>query len=116
MKRIILFLSLIGLLAACQTTQANAAPPNIQAPQGVTYAGGDGSSYAEAVIVKAANEDDGVSAEYYWLAQRYPGCKRGQQSSIEQKGKMYDLLEITTAKGEKKTVYFDITDFYGKLE
>jgi len=115
MKRILLFLSLIGLLAASQAVQANAAPPNIQAPQGVTYAGGDGSGYAEAVIIQAPNEDAGVKAEYDWLAQRYPGYKRGQQSSIEHDGKMYDLLEITTAKGEKKAVYFDITSFYGKF-
>ncbi len=114
MKKTILVL-LAGLLIACQTTQSNAPQSKIKAPQGITYEGGNGSSYAEAVMIQAANEDAGIEAEYYWLAQRYPGYKRGQQSAIGHEGKMYDLLEITTGKGEKKTVYFDITAFYGKF-
>jgi hypothetical protein len=83
-------------------------------PPGVSYAGGDGSSLEKAVIVKAATEKTGVDAEYDYIAKHYPGYKRGPQSLQNIKGRAYDVIEFTTAKGEKKTIYFDITAFFGK--
>jgi len=84
-------------------------------PVGVSYAGGDGSSIEQAVVIKGATESTGVHAEYVWIAQRYPGYRRGTQSLRASGGRQYDVLEFTTASGEQKRVYFDITDFFGKL-
>ena len=80
----------------------------------VAYAGGDGSSYEKAIIVKAADEQTGVHAEYQYLDKHFPGNKRGGQSLQSSGGKSYDVLEFTTAKGEAKKLYFDITAFFGK--
>ena len=79
----------------------------------VSYGGGDGSSFAKAIVIVGANEDTGPRAEYSYLGRRYPGYRWGEQSLIRQKKRVYDKLDFTTASGEKKTIYFDITDFFG---
>jgi hypothetical protein len=33
---------------------------------------------------------------------------------LEQDGRMYDRIDIVGPRGEKKAVYFDITDWFGK--
>lgn len=102
---------------APSTTPATAAdiPVPGLAP-GVHFAGGDGSSQEKAVVVLGANESSGVQAEYLWLAAHFPGYQRGQQGLIQgQGGKSYDVLDFTTADGAKRTIYFDITDYFGKF-
>lgn len=92
-------------LFACATLQA--APP-------IRYAGGDGSSMEKAVVIKGGNEETGVHAEYDYLAKHFPGYQRGGQSLFSKGKHNYDELDFTTAKGEKKTIYFEITAFLGK--
>jgi hypothetical protein len=83
---------------------------------GLHLGGGDGSSLEKAIVIKGAKgEEDGVHAEYAYLSQHFPGAKPGQQSlQGGGKGKKYDGLEFTTGSGERKTLYFDITVFFGK--
>jgi hypothetical protein len=81
----------------------------------LTYSGGDGSSYVEAVVIKnARHEEIGVPAERAWLERRYPGYDKREQSLMTVNGKQFDLIEFMTAAGEHKSIYFDITDFFGK--
>jgi len=81
----------------------------------LTYSGGDGSSYAQAVVIKnARHEEIGVPAERAWLEQRYPRYDKEEQALMTVNGKQYDLIKFTTATGEHKSVYFDITGFFGK--
>jgi hypothetical protein len=47
------------------------------------------------------------------MEQRFPGFVKGTQALMNSGGKSYDRIEITTREG-KKTIYFDITDFFGK--
>jgi hypothetical protein len=84
-------------------------------PDKVTYEGGDGTSYEKAVVIKGATEETGVHAEYVWLAKHYPGCHEGRQSLTTHGNHPFDLLEITTTDGKNLTVYFDITDYFGKM-
>src|SRR5262245_30635101 len=81
----------------------------------ITYEDGDGSSKEKAIIIKGAtDEETGVRAEYSYLSKHFPGYKLKQQSLLGSKGHQYDALEIITADKEKKTVCFDITNFFGK--
>jgi hypothetical protein len=81
----------------------------------ISYAGGDGSSMEKAIIIQGADDDeDGVEAEYEYLHAHYPGYKRGDQSVEHSNGHSYDILEFTTADGQTKKVYFDITQFFGR--
>ena len=80
----------------------------------VTYTGGDGSSMEKAVVINGATEQTGVDAEYPYIGKHYPGFHPGEQSLMQEKGKMYDVLNFTTADGKKMTIYFNITAFFGK--
>jgi hypothetical protein len=78
----------------------------------VTYAGGDGSSFAQAIIVLDANLLSGPRAEYDFIERHYPGSKVGRQSLKEENQHKYDVLDFVTVAGERKTLYFDISDSF----
>ncbi|HET6990920.1 MAG TPA: hypothetical protein VFJ43_06325 [Bacteroidia bacterium] len=77
--------------------------------------GGNGQSIDEAIVINETTETEGVAAEYVWLKANYPGYSLIKQSLIEEGGKPYDKMEIKTAEGDKKTIYFDISHFFGKF-
>lgn len=78
-------------------------------PPPVSYAGGDGSSFERAIVIKAPDE-------YAYIAQHYPGYRRGGQGLTDHKGHAFDILDFTTKEGKKRTLYFDITSFFGKSD
>ena len=66
-----------------------------------------------AVVIEADNESDGIAMEYQWVAEHYPGYQNVSQAIFFGDDKIYDVLTIITADGVEKTIYFDITLFYG---
>ncbi|WP_129588390.1 hypothetical protein [Solilutibacter silvestris] len=110
MRRLISSSILILTLASCASTGSQAQNNNNQLSPAL-----DGSSTGKAIIINAKNESEGVPMEYQWISARYPGFKRGGQSLLMSGGKSYDKIDITTADGQKKSLYFDITSFFGKL-
>ena len=112
MLRVTVALLLISVWAGCQTPGSPGPAPEF--PVGVTFEGGDGSSFQSAVAVKGARESTGVQAEYAWLAQRFPRYRVGGQSLRQHGGKKYDVIDITTREGATKAVYFDISDYFEK--
>jgi hypothetical protein len=116
------FLLIILLLAAgCESKQSQ--PPasaKESEPKGhptvrITIAGGDGSSVEKAVIIKAPDNFIGVRVEYAWIKKNCPGWQLEKQSAFKAGNKIYDKMEFRAPDGRQKTIYFDITDFYGKL-
>lgn len=97
------WIGLTVLLAGCE-------PPSA----GVTYAGGDGSSIKQAVVVQATNEFQGNTAEFVWLGDHFPGFHRDNQFIHGENGHTYDEFEIVTGDGQKHTVYFDASLYFGK--
>ena len=113
-------LACCALLAGCQgagetKAPAAAAPAATAATGPVTFARGDGSSVAEAILVKGANEATGVAAEYQWLRDHLPGCRPERQVLLDVGGRRYDQLDVVMPNGERRSVFFDITEFFGKL-
>jgi len=93
--------------------KAKGATPE-KGPDGVTFLGGSGESIADAVVIKGAEDSPGaVIAEDFWLKAHYPKCKKSKQGLIEKEGKSFDKIEIETASGETKEIYFDITECIG---
>src|SRR6266481_8946970 len=92
------------LRAFHQLTSAMKAP--------VTYAGGNGTSIEQAVILRGATLLSGPRSEHDFLARHYPGYELRRQSLKEQDDRRYDVLEFTTADGENKAIYFDISDSF----
>lgn len=84
-------------------------------PPKISYSGGDGSSFEKAIVIHNATEQTGVDAEYNYLAKHFPGYHRGKQSLSNHDKHAFDVLEFTTSDGQKKTIYFDITEFFGKF-
>jgi hypothetical protein len=74
----------------------------------------DGSSYAKAIIIEETTETTGVAAEYKWLRDHYPNYKMRSQSLSYHDGKPFDVLHIKV-KWKKRSVYFDISNFFGKF-
>ncbi len=80
----------------------------------ISFEGGDGSSFVQAVIVKGATgEADGVQSEYAWLAKHRPGWKVVSQALRGDNGKFYDVIRVTN-DGKSEKIYFDISDYWGK--
>jgi hypothetical protein len=102
----------IALLCFAAASVLADAPPAPSA--GIHFAGGDGSSVDKAVVILGATESTGIRAEYLWLDAHYPEWKGHDQSLLNQDKRVYDVMNFTMPDGSKHTVYFDITDYFGK--
>jgi hypothetical protein len=81
----------------------------------VEFSGGDGSSVGSAVVISGAkHESDGISAEHRYLSDHFGSWFLKRQVLVNQKGRVYDRMEITDQNGKQRSVFFDITDFFGK--
>lgn len=105
--RLIVFLLTSALVQSLAVAQ--------QPDSGYSFSGGDGSSFGKAIVVHAASESVGVRAEYAWIYGHWPGASRGKQELLMNGGRSYDSLTFTDASGQLHTLYFDITEFFGKL-
>ena len=86
----------------------------------ITFSNNNGESIDDAIIILNAQTDlEGVDAEYYYLEKRFG--KKGtdwildHQSLANEDGVYYDTLDITISDGRTLTIYFNITDFFGKF-
>ena len=75
----------------------------------------DGSSFDKAIIIQEKTEGVGTRAEYTWIRAKYPGAKVSSQELSYKNGKPFDILNIVTDDGTKLAVYFDISNFFGKM-
>jgi hypothetical protein len=69
--------------------------------------------------MNAINDSEGVDAEYYYLEQRYKeryvDWDLISQVLLDQGETKYDRMDLMLSSGSNVTIYFDITDFFGKL-
>jgi len=74
-----------------------------------------GLSCNSAIVIKATTEQAGIAEEHAWIQENYPGAQVPVQQSLTKCGdKPADQIEIETANGRKVTLYFDISNFFGK--
>jgi hypothetical protein len=110
-----LCLPLNGLQAAY--AQSAAKPAN-KSP--ITFSGGHGHSLKTAVVITGApNAMAGIAAEYRFLKEKFGRENQDwllrRQSVVQQDGKFYDRMELDLPGGRRTTVFFDISEFFGKL-
>jgi hypothetical protein len=88
------------------------------APYGVTVAQqssspasatSSGTTVAAAIVLSETDDGAAIKAEDSWLGQHYPGYIKVGQALLNQHGRFYDAIEITTASHETAKIYFDIT-------
>lgn len=78
-------------------------------------ASADGTSFEKAIFITETHESTGVDAEYAWIQSKYPGYHTRGQALVYNKNKPFDIIHITTADGTNMDVYFDISNYFGKL-
>lgn len=78
-----------------------------------------GKTMEEAIVILEAEDNtEGIQYEYFYLSRKFG--MRGKdwtlksQSLHEKNGKMYDKMYIILNDKSEKTLFFDITDFFGK--
>lgn len=79
-----------------------------------------GTSFDDAIIVRADSDMAGTASEYFYLALHPCGeaghWHRSHQSLVHQNGKSYDQLDVVCTVGtEKRSFFFDITNTFGKM-
>lgn len=110
MKKAIMIL-LTVLAVACSSSKHSTATTSPGASGGATD---EGTSYANAIVIKEKSEGKGVDAEYKWIREHYPKSRVKKQALVHENGKPYDILTIVTAEGQELPVYFDISNYFGK--
>jgi len=110
------------VLLALPDNQPALAQPAQKAPASpqITFKGGPGDTPETAVLISGAlNSIDGIAAEYTYLREKFGrenvDWNLFRQSVLQQGGKFYDRLELNLKDGGRKTVFFDISEFFGKL-
>ena len=86
----------------------------------ITFVGNSSGSTEGAIkILHAKGEDDGVASEYYYLQSKYGRPKvdwnLNSQSTVVVDGRAYDKMDIQFSDSTRRTIYFDITEFFGKF-
>lgn len=73
---------------------------------------GPGESLATAVVIQASETLEGIRAEHAWIREHLPGARMVKQRLLHGP-RVYDQIEVELPSGERRTVYFDVTRFYG---
>ena len=112
----------VPVLLALPGNQRALAQPATKAPATpqITFKGGPGDTPETAVLISGApNSIAGTAAEYDYLRKEFGrenvDWNLFRQSVLEQGGKFYDRLELHLKDGSRKIVFFDISEFFGKL-
>lgn len=78
-----------------------------------TYAGGNGDSYEEAVIILCTDPIKGVEYEYEWIQKFRPLHKMLSQELRFHDEIPYDVIKLKLENGQnEREIYFDISSFY----
>ncbi len=78
-------------------------------------ASADGSTPARAILVPRDSEDDGIAWEYAWIREHFGAYKRkGQSLLVNEDGHRLDRVTVSLSDGTEKTLYFDISRFFGR--
>ncbi len=98
---------LLFATACASTTPAPAVAPAETRPMtpGSVPIAPRGVSCNSAVAVDGAN-GRAATMEDQWIAENYPGAKVAKRSSATCNDKPADIIEIETANGQKRSVYF----------
>lgn len=104
MKYFVILIAAVAL-SSCATPSAPTTP--------AAASSGAGSSYNTAIVVPATNEISGVTYEHDYIRSHYPDSKILSQTLEQHGGKPYDIMTFKTSDGKTRTLYFDISRYFG---
>jgi hypothetical protein len=93
--------------------------------RGGLFVGGHGNSVGDAVVIQGiASTAIGVRAEKQYLTEKFGlsfdvavppiGWKLQRQTLLGSNGSSFDMITILLVDGTERTVYFDVSCFYGR--
>lgn len=120
------FITFVLLLAtACATTPAppaaqtapvtEAAPAEKRPATRPIIIAARGLSCNSEIVINATHEKAGIAEERAWINENYPGAKMIKQGLTTCNDKPADQIDIETANGRTVSIYFDISNFLGKM-
>jgi hypothetical protein len=74
----------------------------------------EGESIQTAVLVPAGSEAEGVAWENEWIWHHYGRFRKKGIGLANLAGRRYDVVTVELPDHSERTVYFDITEFFGK--
>ena len=104
MKQIVV---LVALIAGCKPAPPPPAPKVVAAAAMADVAG---QSVDAAVTVPADARNGGVDFENNWMFDRFGRFRRDSGGTGMLHDRRYDVVTIELPNGDRKTVYFDITE------
>jgi len=120
MKAHVLILGVIALFVVISSPASAQPAANQPAKPNIIFKGGTGDKPETAVVISGApNSMAGIEAEYNYLRRKFGrenvDWRLIRQSVLNQQGKVYDRMDLDLKDGSRKTVFFDISEFFGKL-
>jgi len=81
----------------------------------VTFSGGNGSSYDQAIVIHATDQISGFPSEFAYIKGHFSDYPYVVKEQRESRGnKKYDVVTLRAYDWRKRVVYFDITEFFKK--
>lgn len=111
------FLFVCICLCTCSTRSTLHSSKTGPLPPGITYSGGDGESFQNAIKISGTkNQNDGILAEYHYISKKYGERGTGWflvgQTVIREENKIVDVIEIDLGNSKGRRIYyFDVTGF-----
>ena len=75
---------------------------------------GEGEAVDTAVLVPARSEEQGVAWENDWIWRRYGRFRKKSVGLATLAGRRLDVVTVELPDGSERTIYFDITEFFGR--
>ncbi len=80
----------------------------------------NGESIQDAIVIlNVTSHFEGITAEYEYIERKFgirgKDWELEMQSLVIEGDKFYDRMELKLFDGTRKTIYFDITSFFGKF-
>lgn len=97
----------------CGSSREEAQAPTEESA--VTIAGGSGARCDVAIQISAPTQRIGVQAEYDWLEEHRNGYKIVKRAEIDCAGVPNHQLTIVLPDGRHEDVFFDASNYVGKL-
>jgi major membrane immunogen (membrane-anchored lipoprotein) len=116
-KLIIVLLSLSVVFSSCSSSKKSSSlfGSSNGFPKSTPKPTDDGLSFNTAIVITETNEGAGVKAEYTWIKNHYKDYTIKSQSLNMENQKPYDIIRINLAGNKELSLYFDISNYFGKF-
>lgn len=114
-KSIFIAVIMAIVLSSCSPAKKTTAITETNAQVSSTQQAADGLSYATAIVITETSETKGVHAEYAWIKAHYSNYTIKGQSLNYHNKKPFDIINILLSDNTERKLYFDISNFYGKM-